>query len=432
MPGERGGSIAYLMSRFPHLPETFILREMVEMERQGWRVGLYPLIVQQQEVIHTEAESWLHRADKQGLVSGPALSESMQRVVKEPLRTLRLAIRTLVENGTSPDVLARTALLWPRAVYLARRMRADAVTHIHAHFATYPAFAAWLIHNLTGIPYSVTVHAHDIYVRRQMLATKLRAASFIVAISSFNRDYLAEKVGGWAAEKTYVVHCGIEPERYRRRANELSSPGSRFEILNVGSLQPYKGQIYLIRACALLRDRGLNFRCRIIGGGEEAQRLKMEIQQLDLGSRVELLGPQTQEKVAELLSTADCYVQPSIITPSGKMEGLPVALMEALASELPVVATEISGVPELVQDGRTGYLVPPADPERLAERLFAVSAGSHEAARLARTGRELVLKEFDLRKNVAQLGSLFQRFGGVQTKPSPEPDRAAPLILTDK
>jgi len=432
MPGECRGRIAYLMSRFPHLPETFILREMVEMERQGWWVDLYPLLYQKQELRHREAESWLGRADRGGLFSSPALSESVLRAARQPARTLRLAIKTLVENGSSPATLARTLLLWPRAVYLARRMQADAVSHIHAHFATYPAFAAWLIHQMTGIPYSVTVHAHDIYVRREMLKTKLRAASFIVAISRFNREYLAKQVGDWAAEKTYVIHCGIEPERYRLHARQTSSPEGRFEILNVGSLQPYKGQIYLIQACALLRDRGLNFRCRIIGGGEEAGRLLSEIRRLDLGGRVELLGPQTQDQVAELLPTADCYVQPSIITPSGKMEGLPVALMEALACGLPVVATGISGVPELVQDGRTGYLVPPADPVGLAERLLAVSANPQEAARLAAAGRELVLQEFDLRKNVSQLGALFQRFGGLCANPGPETDRAAPLILTGR
>jgi glycosyltransferase involved in cell wall biosynthesis len=430
MLGERSGKIAYIMSRFPHLPETFILREMVEMERQGWRVSLYPLILQNQEVVHPEATGWLQRAETAGLVSKQVVSANFGTLRRQPRRLLGTAARAFAENASSPNFLARAALLLPKAVYIARKMQADGVTHVHAHYATHPALVAWIIHRLTGIPYSITVHAHDIFVRREMLEAKLRAASFIVAISRFNRDYLAELYGGWITAKTHIVHCGIEPEKYQARP--MSPGGSKqLEIINVGSLQPYKGQIYLIWACALLRERGIPYRCRIVGGGEEEPRLKKEIQRLNLEDWVELLGPQTQEKVAELLASAGCYVQPSIITPSGKMEGLPVAIMEALTCRLPVVATAISGVPELVQNEKTGYLVPQADPERLAEGLMAVWSDPQKAALLAAEGRKLVLQEFDLRQNVSQLAALFYQYSGVRPAAEPEIGRAAPLVLID-
>jgi glycosyltransferase involved in cell wall biosynthesis len=160
-----------------------------------------------------------------------------------------------------------------------------------------------------------------------MLSTKLREASFIAAISEYNREYLADKVGGWVIEKTHIIHCGIIPNDYvpRRSALEMQESGSsirreRLEIIHIGSLQPYKGQRFLVEACALLRQNNIPFHCRIIGGGEERQILEKQIAELGLQNEIELLGPQPQESIAHFLPTADCYVQPSIVTPSGKME----------------------------------------------------------------------------------------------------------------
>jgi glycosyltransferase involved in cell wall biosynthesis len=252
------------------------------------------------------------------------------------------------------------------------------------------------------------VHAHDIFVRTAMLATKLRGAAFIAAISEYNREYLARVVGPWVREKTEIVHCGIRPEYHPPRGLADRRNGC-FKIIHTGSLQPYKGQQYLIRACAELQRRGIPFHCQVVGGGEERARLAGLIQELGLDSAVELLGPRTQQEVARLLPAADCYVQPSIITTSGKMEGIPVALMEAMASAVPCVASRLSGVPELVRDGETGWLVPPADTPALADRLAAVYADPHGAAQVAWAGRTLVLDQFELAANVRKLAGLFER-----------------------
>ncbi|MCB0036066.1 MAG: glycosyltransferase, partial [Anaerolineales bacterium] len=213
----------------------------------------------------------------------------------------------------------------------------------------------------------------------------------------------------WVKEKIHIVHCGILPEKYQPQERTWQV-GDRFEIITTGSLQPYKGQKYLVEACAILRDKGIPFRCRFIGGGEEYEDLAQRIAAHDLEAHVFLLGSKTQDEVAELLATAHCYTQPSIITPSGKMEGIPVALMEAMAGQLPVLATELSGIPELVRPGETGYLVPPADAAALAEALEKIYNAPEEAAQRAAAGRQLVLDEFELRDNVKQLSALFERF----------------------
>lgn len=401
-------TIAYLMSRFPHLPETFILREMTELERHGWQVALYPLILQEQAVVHAEAQGWIPRAQWTPFVSAEVLAANSRALVGSPLRYAGLWRQIVWENRTSPNFLARALALLPKAVAMARRMQQEGVAHIHAHYATHPALVAWLIHKLTGISYSITVHAHDIFVRTEMLATKLRDSSFVVAISEYNREYLARVVGPWAREKVHVVHCGVEPSQYQPRS-ALPERGGPFEIISIGSLQPYKGQRYLIEACALLRERGVPVHCRIVGGGEEREALEAMIRAARLEGVVELLGPKPQEEVARLLPAAHCYVQPSIVTPSGKMEGIPVALMEALACALPVVATSLSGVPELVRAGETGRLVPPADAKALADALAAVYADPQGAAEMARMGRTLVMEEFALQSNVARLSALFER-----------------------
>ncbi len=379
---------------------------MSELERRGWPIALYPLIAQKQPVVHAEARPWVERAHVVPVLSGGVLLANGRALRHDPRRYLSLWGRTLWSNRGSPNFLARALLILPRAFALAQTIQQAGITHMHAHFATHPALMAWLLHQLTGISYSITVHAHDIFVRTTMLDTKVRDAAFVVAISAYNRDHLARVVGPWVTEKTHVVHCGVDPARYTARPAP-PAPGERFEIITIGSLQPYKGQRHLIEACAQLRDQNVSFRCRIVGGGEEQARLESQIAESGLTGLVELLGPQPQDEVARLLPTAHCYVQPSIITPSGKMEGIPVALMEAMACSLPVVATAISGIPELVRPGETGFLVPPADAAALAQALRAVHEAPIEAFRIAQAGRGLVLDEFDLHANVAQLAALF-------------------------
>lgn len=401
--------VAYIVSRFPHLPETFILREMISLEKLGCQIELYPLILQKQEVIHEEARPWLSRAHAVPWLSLGVVSANVSSMTRDPRRYLLLFWRVLRENIRSPRFLVRAMLLFPRAVWMAERFKVNGIQHIHAHYATHPALVAWLIHQLTGISYSITVHAHDIFVEKSMLATKLQDSVFVSSISEFNRRYLANTFGPWVQEKTQIIRCGIDPAYYGNEAS-MSTNGTRhLDIISVGSLQPYKGQIYLVKACLKLKESDIPFRCRIVGGGELHSALERAIREYQLSDSVELMGPRTQEEVSHLLQTANCYVQPSIITPSGKMEGIPVALMEAMASNIPVVATSISGIPELVRNGDTGWLVPPEDVEALAGALSQIYGDPVEARRRAQSGRQWVLQEFELFSNVRKLSLLFSQ-----------------------
>lgn len=394
--------VAYLVSRFPHLPESFVLREIDQLEKEGVEVILCPLLRHEEPVSHPDATRWVERAWYTPFISGRMAADVAATVVARPGRTIATVGRALVGVAGTPNFLVGTVGVAPKALHLARRLERAGVTHVHAHFATHPAMAAWIVSRVTGIGFSFTAHAHDIYVDRAFLRAKVDAARFVVTISEYNKGLLASYGG---APKTHVIHCGVDLGRYRFRARPPASP---FTILSVASLQPYKGLRHLIDACALLRDRGQHFCCTIVGGGELHTALSSQIVGLGLGENVSLVGPQPQERVTELLDQADLFVLPSVITPAGKMEGLPVALMEALAMGVPAVATRISGVPELIRDGETGLLVDPGDAVQLAEAIEGTLAEPANAARRVHAGRALVEAEFDLARNVRQLVELFR------------------------
>lgn len=404
--------IAYIVSRFPKLSETFILREMITLEKAGWKVCLYPLILEKAAVVHPEAKPWL-----QSLIYFPWLSMkvvlvNIKLLFKSPLKYISLWMKVILGNLKSAGFLSRAVMLFPKSILIAEDLKKKNVSHLHAHFATHPAMAAWIIHQVTGISYSITVHAHDIYVNRSMLESKLRDASFIVAISDFNREFLARHYGDWVKDKIKIVHCGIDTEIYTYLPGK-DSTNEKKTLVSIGSLQPYKGMQYLVKACAILMDRGVPFICKIVGDGEERDSLTELIAQLGLKEHVQLLGAKTQDEVAGLLRETYCYVQPSVITKTGKMEGIPVAMMEAMASNVPVIASNLSGIPELIRHGETGYLVPPGECQLLADAIEYVINNSQEALRIGASGRELVRTEFDIYKNVNQLAQLFSQKAGI-------------------
>ncbi len=401
------GKVAYIVSRFPKISETFILREMIAVEQENWRVSLFPLILETPPVIHPEAEPWLDRLHYYPWLSLDVVVANLLQFWRTPALYTSLLFTVIWENLVSLKFLTRAVLIFPKAVRIAADMSQNGISHIHAHFATHPALVAWIVHKLTGISYSVTVHAHDIFVDRSMLDLKLRDAVFVGAISEYNREFLAQHLGDWVREKTHIIHCGIQPGLYTGSARIKND--SRFDIVSIGSLQPYKGMQYLVMACALLRARGIPVYCRIIGEGEERTMLEALIARRDLSQSVELLGAMGQADVASVLSGAQVYVQPSVITSSGKMEGIPVSIMEALATGLPVVASQISGIPELVISGETGYLVPPANVEVLANALENIYHNPAEANSLAKAGQEKVFREFELSANAQKLSLLFQK-----------------------
>lgn len=394
--------IGILLSRFPLITETFILREIEELERQGQPVVLIPMIQERPEVVHEEARRWEHRAVTTPFMSGAVLRAFGKAWLRKPRRMFQILFWIIGKTLLHPRILAKSLALFPKSVYLASLVRRMGVVHLHAHFATHPTTMAFIIASLTGISFSFTVHAHDIFVDRTLLREKIRAATFIRSISRFNKAFLENLYPRAGAGKIHVVRVGIEPERYR--SEDESSPRSAVvRLLCIAAMKPYKGVPFLIEAADILRQEGVDFRLEIIGSGPLMSRVAQSVTAFDLEDRVRLCGVLPQDEVAEKIRDADIFVLPSIIAADGQMEGVPVALMEAMAAGKPVVSTSISGIPELVEHGTSGLLVDPANPRQLADALRRLIEDGELRERFAQKGREKVESEFDLREVVRQL-----------------------------
>jgi glycosyltransferase involved in cell wall biosynthesis len=310
-------------------------------------------------------------------------------------------------------------------------MEAEGVQHVHCHFATHAAFAGLVAHRLTGLPFSFTAHGFDIHVDRRMLARKVDEAAFVVAISDFNRRVILGETRGRHADRVHVVHCGVDPDRFRPRwaapgvggettaepeatrsvgpAEPPGPPEARpFTVIAVGRLAPVKGHRVLIEACRRLIDEGVSVRCLVAGAGPLRDELAAQALALGLDGRCTLLGGLTAPEVAALMHRADVLVHPSVPTSGNQSEGVPVVLMEAMATGLPVVASRITGIPELVEDGVTGLLVEPGDAAGVAAALRRIHDDPALVALLGRAARERVMADFDLDANAARLADLMR------------------------
>lgn len=395
--------IAYVVSRFPKVSETFVVRELDAVETEAEMdlelFSLYP--AEDAAVVHPVARPWserLHRADvRDGLY---ALPWWLRRRPFRLLSTFAVVVRA---HGRRPQVLGRALVTLLLALGHARRAPLLGVEHVHAHFASFPTMAAWVIWRLTGIPYSFTSHAHDLFVHQLFLARKVRDARFLVTISEFNRRFLIQVSGG---PEIHVVHAGIDCQRYPFRERDLSSRRS-VGAVTVATLQEKKGHAVLLEALAG-EPRLAHLELELVGDGELRESLEAQVDRLGLRHRVRFLGALSQDQVTQRLDHADLFVLPSLIARSGQMEGIPVALMEAMACGLPVVATDMSGVPELVRDGETGLLAAPGSPGSLRAAILQVLSEPEASAHRARAGRRLVEEHFDVHASAAALAALFR------------------------
>ncbi len=402
--------LAYLVMRFPAITETFVLREMVEVERQGLPLELYVVIPQREKVVHPDARAYLPRMHTSPYLSLGVVLANLRWMLRKPATYLRLWRETFHDLWGTWNFLIRAILLFPKAATFAARMEEQGIGHVHAHFATHTAFMAYVIHELSGITFSFTAHAHDIFIRKAMLCRKVEAARFVAVISEFNREWIAKHCGDATLSKIHVVRCGVFPERHAPRVGTGAprDSGAPFQVLTVASLRDYKGIPVLVEACRVVRDRIPGLRWEVIGGGPDRAQLEALIAEKGVGDVLTLAGPKPEDQVAERLASADAFVLTSVILPDMRMEGIPVVLMEALATGLPTVATRISGIPELVIDGQTGWLVPERDANAVAEALVELYNDPIEALRRGACGRARVLDEFTVPGNAARSRALFE------------------------
>ncbi|MBX3279757.1 MAG: glycosyltransferase family 4 protein [Acidobacteria bacterium] len=432
MSGMERDEIGYVLKGYPRTSETFIANEIHLLEEAGRRLVIFSLKRLEGQKRHAVVDR----------IKAPViyLPEAEPMTGSRKFTWLRRNLPGFVSDHRSlflrrPAVYLRTLV---EALRMGRRYRGDRrfkwsylkeflqagsiarfvlgsgrIAHLHAHFCHTTATVTMLASRLAGVPFSFTAHAKDIY-REDMnpgdlLTVKLRNAQFAVTCTRANREYLDRLHP--APTPLHAIYHGIDLSLFapERRDVERDDPPL---ILSVGRLVEKKGFDYLVEACALLRERGRRFQCLIVGGKDEhAAVIEALIRRLDLGGIVTLQGAVTQEQLLRIYRRAAVFALPCRVMDNGDRDGIPNVLVEAMAMELPVVSTPISGIPELIESGVNGLLVEEKNACELAAGLERLLADEELGRRLGREGRMRVAEDFDAQRNIGALNALFDALG---------------------
>jgi glycosyltransferase involved in cell wall biosynthesis len=396
--------VAYVCSRYPAISHTFVLREVLALRRRGVEVYTF-------SIRRAEDSDVLAAADREALKTTFALL---------PARWLRFAFAHVGAILTAPRAYAATlrralslappglrGRLWQlfyfaEAIVLAREVARRGIPHLHAHFANVGADVTLLAAHFGGTTWSFTMHGpaefYDISAYR--LREKVEAAAFVACISNFCRSQLMGQVRVEEWDKLHVVHCGLDTSEFTPADGPRDSGPLR--VLNVARLSPVKGHALLLEAVAALRDRGRDVRLTIVGDGPERKRLERLARELGIDEAVDLPGPVGQDRIRGFFAGADVFCLPSFA------EGVPVVLMEAMAMRLPVVATRVMGVSELVEHGTHGLLVAPGRADLLAGAIADLADDLERRQLMGEAGRLMVRGKFELDHAAAQLAELFE------------------------
>ena len=404
--------VAYLMSRFPKITETFVLGEMVEMKRLGVDLSIFPLILERVDVRHPDVDAVADDVVHRSLASWALWGGNLLLLLTRPWRYLSTLARVIGANWRSRRFLLGALGSFPKAARYARDARQLGVDHVHAHFASHPAMAAWVVHRLSGIPYSFTAHGSDLHMDQTALDLKIADASFVVMVSDYNRRFVLERLGDSVASKLEISRCGVALDVFSEKPSRdaVSERVDRpFRVLAIAALREVKGHRYLLEACRRLKEKGIALECRLAGDGPLADTLRELVREEGLEDVVEWLGALPRPRILEELAAADVCALTSIQDRHGRREGIPVSLMEAMASGVPVVASLISGIPELVEDGVEGLLTEPKSAESIAAALETLQESAELRTRLGAAGRAKVERHYDLARNVGLLAARMRQ-----------------------
>lgn len=425
------GEIAYILKGFPRLSETFISNEIHLLESLGLRLRLYSVKSGDKDKVHDVVARI--RAPLTYLPETTSLSNtSLWRWLKENwpnysdshralLRRRPIAYLTTLLATLAMSVRYRESMLAePRIVFIKEFLQAGAIAeqiaaagtirHLHGHFCHGATTITWLVSKLTGIPFSFTAHAKDIYQEDlnpgDLLPRKMRAARFVTTCTDANHQHLAARHP--APDTLHTVYHGLDTEYFSPLPQRASAEPPL--LLSVGRFVEKKGFAYLVSACALLKQQDVRFRCVIVGEkGDQSARIAQMLHDLNLTDRVTLAGPLTHGELRNLYRAASVFALPCVITEDGDRDGIPNVLAEAMAMGIPIVSTPISGIPEIVDQGVEGLLVPDRDSEALAAAIGRLLRDTALAERLAAAARRKICDCFDSRKTTLQLKALFMQ-----------------------
>jgi glycosyltransferase involved in cell wall biosynthesis len=411
--------VGYIIKMFPRLSETFILNEILELEQQGLDLRIFSLKRPADSVFHPQTKyvrspiSYLPETFREGPLRLARAHLHVWRYYRRPWRhTLRNTLRRTRAGSDSGGMVA-----FGQACCLIREMQG--IRHLHAHYANLPAKIALLVQRLTGISYSITTHAKDIFQNNPFASPKLKErmsrATFVVANSRFSAAHIRAGLDGQGEIR--VVHNGLDLQSFPKRQIQPEHP----LILSVGRLVEKKGFSDLVSACQILGKKGIKFRCEIVGTGILSARLKEETRSAGVGDCVRLAGPMSQQQLLERYNQAMVFALPCVQAADGDRDILPNVIKEAMAVGVPVVTTRLGGIDELIEDGICGLLVEPGNVPALAAQLESVLTSPDLRQRLTANARAVIEERFDRRTNFAHLKTWLESAAGLASAPSVQP-----------
>lgn len=394
--------LAYLFSTFPALSTTLTQHQVRGTERLGLTTLLAATRPPAPDGYHPEDAEFLARTAYLTPVRPlDYLAANLGQLARGPADYWRAVSLALRLNDRFPHQRLTNLAHVAGAARLARVMNGSEVAHVHVNFAFGAAGVAMFLKKMTGLDYSITIHGSDVLLPRPLTEEKLSRAKFVVSNCLFHVANLRRRYPVLVGQKFYVVRGGVDT-----RSGPWSKPGpppgqGPLKILTVARLHPVKALDGLIRACGLLRDRGVDFVCRLVGDGPERAKLTELTARLDLTDRVKLTGAQYQDQVIDHYDWAD------VVALSSQSEGTPMTIIEAMAKARPVIAPAITALPEMVIHDRTGFLTEPDSAEDLAAKLAKLAGRPKLIARLGRAGRKRAEEMFDLEQNARRLMAVF-------------------------
>lgn len=398
--------LGYLVSQYPAVNHTFVLREIRTLRALGFDIQVVSIRKPDRlPEFLSEEEADEYRRTFAVLGGGPlrVLRAHLSTVLRRPLRYAASFWYAIRLGGSDLRQIVSHVLYFAEAVVAGEHLTRAGVRHFHTHFSS---TVAVIVARLFGLAFSVTIHGPDEFnnVAAFQMAEKVARAAFIATISDYgsSQTMRASHPGDW--HKIHALPLGVDPEDFAARPPLHWSGNRRFQILCVGRLAAAKAHHVLIAAVGRLVAKGRDIGLTIVGEGPERRSLEQAIAENNLGEVVRLAGSCNHDRVIEYYRQTDAFALASFA------EGVPVVLMEAMAMEIPCVATWITGIPELIRDETDGLLVPPADPEVLSEAIERLMDDPALCVRLGRSARERILDRYDLRRNSARLGEMFRRY----------------------
>jgi colanic acid/amylovoran biosynthesis glycosyltransferase len=388
--------LAYLFERFPAFTKTFCAREVAELYRQNLPVPVFSI----------------RKPNDERPLNIPLNGVEIRYLPDSNSLRFKLLTRLAVKRFSrvwNPKQDPRDKHRVHEAIHLGPLLEREGISAVHAHFAGVATRTAWWLKQLFGVPYSFTGHANDIFVekpdQRVPLGQLIQDAEFVATETEFSTQYLQSKFPQ-SAGKIHRVYNGLNLDPFRPANPDVGS----LKIIAIGRLIPKKGFGILIEAFNILIAKGLKMRCRIVGAGPEHVPLRQLVDRLALGKFVELSGPKAQPEIVELLADSNLFVFPAVEDKTGDRDNLPTVIIEAMASGLPVVATGLGGIGEIVTHQANGLIVPERDVDALADAIAFMAEHPDLRKRYGQNGLATVKEKFRVETTVAGLIGLFRQY----------------------